>query len=109
MAASGELTTYPAGAAQAREAGWQDDAGARSRRARHEHTGERTMKCCYLDEGKAPVCRASSYSYQPSEFEYTNFCSIDRHQMCLFYCKRRAAEDAGEQVYPGKGPDRKPL
>jgi len=105
MAASGELTTYPAGAAQAREPGWQEDAGARSGRARHEHTEERTMKCRYLDEGKAPVCRASSYTYQPSEFEYTNFCSVDRHQMCLFYCKRRAAEDAGELASPGKGPE----
>ncbi len=60
------------------------------------------MKCRYLDEGKAPACRASSYSYQPSEFEYTNYCSIDRHQMCLFYCKRRAAEDAGELADRGK-------
>ena len=51
------------------------------------------MKCRFLNESSSPVCWASRYSYRPSEFEYTEYCSVDRHKMCSFYCKRLMAED----------------
>jgi hypothetical protein len=62
------------------------------------------MKCRFLDEHTTPICRASLYSYELSEFEFSELCSAGRYKMCAYYCKRIAAEDAAAPRERTAGP-----
>lgn len=48
------------------------------------------MQCRFFLFRDVQFCSAGSRIYVPSPFEAKEYCTVERHRMCPFYCMHRS-------------------